>query len=250
MFALISLHPMHFDIPDPRPARRSASARVLAVLARLAVLAVVLHTPAAAQNIPLPSGQLSDTIARNIGTVRAGDLLALLVFQHPELSGTYPIDPAGYVDIPGIGNFKVAGLAPGELKERFTREMSPRIINPEFRVDVQIRVFVIGEVARPGLHPVQPGTSLLQMLAIAGGPTGLADLRHTSVIRDGRRFEVDLESGLAGSPAGSVLLFSNDQVVVDRKRGFFTRNNITFALGGITALLSLASVIISLQGNR
>ena len=241
---------MHFVIPDVREARPTARWRMIAAFVLLAGLPPLFGLPLHAQNIPAPSSQVSDTVARNIGTVRAGDLLAVVVFQHPEYSGTYPIDPLGFVNIPGIGSFKVAGLAPSELKERFAREMAPRVLNPDFTVHVQIRVFVIGEVARPGLHPVEPGTTLLQMLAIAGGPTPVADLRHTSVIRDGRRFLVDLESGLAGSPAGSVVLFSNDQVVVDRKQGFFTRENITFALGGITAILSLANVIISLQGNR
>jgi protein involved in polysaccharide export with SLBB domain len=250
MFVLISLDPMHFDIPDPRPARWSASGRLLAVLARVAVLLVILHAPVAAQEIPLPSGQLSDTLARNIGTVRAGDLLALVVFQHPELSGTWPIDARGYANIPGIGSIKVAGLTPDELHGRFNSAMTPRILNPEFTVAVQIRVFVIGEVGRPGLHPVEPGTTLLQMLAIAGGPTPLADLRRTSVIRDARRFEVDLESGLAGSPAGAVTLFSNDQVVVDRKRGILTRENIAFALSGLGAVLSVLNIIISVRNSR
>jgi polysaccharide export outer membrane protein len=220
-------------------------------VAPLVVLALTLlsvGSPLSGQEIPPPAMSPSDTVSRNVGTVRPGDLLALIVYQHPELSGTYLIDPRGYVNTP-IGSFRVAGLAPGELHERFEKEMSPRIVNPVFSVAVQIRVFVIGEVGRPGLLPVEPGTSLLQMLAIAGGPTPRADLRHTNVIRDGRRFEVDLESGLAGSPAGAVVLFSNDQVVVDRKRGLLTRDNITFFLGGISAILSLASVIISL-GNR
>ena len=189
----------------------------------------------------------ADTVSRNIGTVRAGDVLALAVYQHPDLTGTFLIDPRGYVNIPGIGSFKVAGLAPAELHPRFEREMSGRIMNPDFSVAVQIRVFVIGEVGNAGLHTVEPGTTLLQMLAIAGGPSPRADLRRTSVIRDGRRFEVDLESGMLGSPAGAVTLFSNDQVIVDRKRGLFTRDNVTFLIGGITALLSLANIIISLQ---
>jgi polysaccharide biosynthesis/export protein len=240
---------MHFDIHDGRLVRRAASRAFMRLPVLLAVLSLAVGLPLHAQDIPLPSPQPNDTISRNIGTVRAGDLLAVVVFQHPELSGTYPIDPNGYVNIAGIGSFRVAGLAPSELKARFAREMAPRILNPEFTVLVQIRVFVIGEVARAGLHPVEPGTTLLQMLAIAGGPTALADLRHTSVIRDNRRFQVDLESGLAGSAAGSVVLFSNDQVIVDRKRGLLTRENITFLLGGVTAILTLANIIISLQGN-
>src|SRR5687767_12958758 len=241
---------MHFDIHDARSVPRAARRAFMRLPVLLAVLSLAAGLPLRAQDIPLPPPPPSDTISRNIGTVRAGDLLAVVVFQHPELSGTYPIDPNGYVNIAGIGSFRVAGLAPSELKARFAREMAPRILNPEFTVLVQIRVFVIGEVARAGLHPVEPGTTLLQMLAIAGGPTALADLRHTSVIRDNRRLQVDLESGLAGSAAGSVVLFSNDQVIVDRKRGLLTRENVAFLMGGITAALTLANVIISLQGNR
>jgi protein involved in polysaccharide export with SLBB domain len=107
-------------------------------------------------------------------------------------------------------------------------------------------VFVNGEVRTPNLYPVEPGTTLLQMLTLAGGPTERADLKHTKVIRDNRTFIVDLEAGLNGSGAGRVILFSNDYVFVDRKRGF-TRETVAFILGSVTAILSLASLIVQLD---
>jgi polysaccharide export outer membrane protein len=241
---------MRFATPDlqtARPPRRRLGSTLLLACVGWLLLSVA---PVVGAQDTIPSPPITDTVPRNIGTVRAGDLLALVVFQHPELSGTWPIDARGNVNIPGIGSIRVAGLSPDELEGRFRAAMTPRILNPEFTVAVQIRVFVIGEVGRPGLHPVEPGTTLLQMLAIAGGPTPLADLRRTSVIRDGRRFAVDLESGLAGSPAGSVTLFSNDQIVVDRKRGILTRENITFALSGLGAVLSVLNIVISVRNSR
>ena len=99
------------------------------------------------------------------------------------------------------------------------------------------------------LHPVEPGTTLLQILTIAGGPSATADLRHTRVLRDGRSFEVDLESGLAGSGAGRVVLFSNDYVVVPKKTGL-TRENLGFLFGAVGASLAVVNLIVTLSRSR
>jgi polysaccharide export outer membrane protein len=194
----------------------------------------------------LPATPPVDSSTRDVGTVRPGDLLTLLVYKQPDLSGQFLIDVRGYVNIPGIGSIRAAGYTPTQLHQTFSDAMSGRLSNLDFSVSVQIRVFVNGEVRTPNLYPVEPGTTLLQILTLAGGPTERADLRHTRVIRDSRTFIVDLESGLSGSGAGRVILFSNDYVFVDRKRGF-TRETLGFVLGGVTTILSLASLIIQLR---
>src|SRR5688500_4521850 len=143
---------MRFAIPDLQATRRPRR-RLLSTLLLGCVGCVLLAAaPVVGAQDTIPSPPITDTIPRNIGTVRAGDLLALVVFQHPELSGAWPVDARGYVNIPGIGAVRVAGLAPDELPARLKAAMTPRILNPEFTVAVQIRVFVIGEVGRPGLH--------------------------------------------------------------------------------------------------
>lgn len=212
------------------------------------VLGMLVPGEARGQNPPIPAIPPVDSNTRDVGTVRPGDLLALVVYKQPDLSGTFLIDVRGFVNIPGLGSIRVAGYTPTQLHDIFTTAMTGRLSNLEFAVAVQIRVFINGEVRTPNLYPVEPGTTLLQLLTLAGGPTERADLRRARVIRDNRTFIVDLESGLNGSGAGRVILFSNDYVFVDRKRGF-TRETLAFVLGSVTAILTFVNLIVQLQNQ-
>lgn len=219
-----------------------------------AALALTLAVPAwpstagaqQAPNIPPPSDVKStETSAeRRVGGLRGGDLLRVVVFREKELSGDYLIDARGFVQIPGVGVLQVAGLEPQQAQERIVEALRARGFSaPEVSVQAQVRVSVLGEVRQPALYPTEPGTSLLQLLTIAGGPTERANLRATRVVRDGRVFVVDLESGLAGGAAGRVVLYSGDYVVVPRRTGL-TRENVSFVLSlvGTAAAITAAAV--------
>src|SRR5688500_4614941 len=97
---------------DIRRARATCRMPLLAIMAAV----LVASSSAAAQNPPLPATPPVDTITRDVGTVRPGDLLKLEVFKQPELTKTVLIDPFGNVDIAGVGSFRVAGLTPSQLK--------------------------------------------------------------------------------------------------------------------------------------
>ena len=223
--------------------KRPVQSRIQVIVFMACMLGSVPEAVAQVSSTPLPP---VDTIARDVGTVRPGDLLKLTVYKQPDLSGTVLIDPFGNVDIPGIGSFPVAGLTPQQLKERFRQRLTEVVTNPDFVVTPQIRIWMLGEVGTQGLIPVEPGTTLIQALALAGGATERADLKRTRVIRDGKEFVVDLEAGLRGGGAGRIVLFSNDVVTVDRRRGF-TRENVAFVMGGVTALLTLVNLVVSIN---
>lgn len=185
--------------------------------------------------------------SRNVGVMRSGDVLDIVVYREREMSGKYLIDSRGIVQIPGLGDIMAAGLTPTEIKQRLSEQLVRRgVASPEIAVSPLIRVSVLGEVRTPGLLPVDPGTTLIQLLTIAGGPTDRANLRRAYVVRETQRFPVDLQSALAGSPTGRVVLYSNDVLVVPR-RGGLTRENIGFALTGIGALLSIATLVVTLR---
>lgn len=190
--------------------------------------------------------QTPDTLPqRSVGVLHPGDLLIIKVFGEEEYSGEFLIDNRGFVQIPGVGIFQAAGLDPNLMRDRIRDELSRAgVANPSLSVQPQIRVSVLGEVQEPGLRPVEPGTTLITMLSAVGGPTERANLEKAHVIREGRSYPVNLEHALAGDATGSILLFSNDVLVVPRRSGF-TRENMTLFMGAMTALLSLANVIIA-----
>jgi polysaccharide export outer membrane protein len=200
-------------------------------------------------NIPPPADvKVTDASAeRRVGGLRAGDLLRVVVFREKELSGDFLIDARGFVQIPGVGVLQVNGLEPQQAQERITEALRTRGFSaPEVAVQAQVRVSVLGEVRQPALYPTEPGTSLLQLLTIAGGPTERANLRAARVVRDGRVFVVDLESGLAGGAAGRIVLYSGDYVVIPRRTGF-TRENFSFILSAVGAVAALTAAVVALQ---
>ena len=142
---------------------------------------------------------------------------------------------------------QAAGLDPDQLKTSIRQALIQLgTTNPQIAVQPLVRVSVLGEVRAPALYPVDHGISLIQLLTIAGGPTPNANLRRTRVVREGRVFEVDLESALTGSASGRVVLYSNDVVVVPKKTGF-TRETLQFVLGITTTALSIATLIITVK---
>jgi polysaccharide export outer membrane protein len=251
---------MRFDIRNSSPEQRcvdvhrSPGARALERrLARALTLVLISGatqwtSAAKAQTIPPP--QTPDTIAqRSVGALRPGDVLKIAVFRDKELSGDYPIDARGYVQIPGLGVIKAAGLDPTDVTDRLRLALVERgFARPEISVQPMIRVSVLGEVRSPNVYPVDPGTSLLKLLTVAGGPTDRAKLRDTRVIRDGRAFPVDMESGLRGSAAGRIVLYSNDVVVVGRKRGF-TSENLGLTVTAASLVLAILNIAFLVRNN-
>lgn len=216
----------------------------------IALVLVALAPCLAAAQEPLPPPPVvRDTTTRNVGVLRPGDALKVVVYRDKELSNEYLIDSRGQLQIPGLGVIQAAGLDPSQVKDSLRAALLARgFTSPEIAVQPLIRVSVLGEVRSPALYPVDPGTSLIQLVTIAGGPTTGANLRRTRVVREGRVFEVDLQSALAGSAAGRVVLYSNDVVVIPKRTGF-TRENVTFLLGLSTAAVTLATFIVTLQNN-
>jgi polysaccharide export outer membrane protein len=207
-------------------------------------LAFGVSTPAA---LGAQDSTALGTVPRNVGVMRPGDVLDIAVYREREMTGKYLIDSRGVVQIPGLGDIVAAGLTPTEIKQRLSEQLVRRgVANPEIAVSPLIRVSVLGEVRTPGLLPVDPGTTLIQLLTIAGGPTDRANLRRAYVVRESQRFPVDLQSALAGSATGRVVLYSNDVLVVPR-RGGLTRENVGFGLQLMGAALSIATLVVTLQ---
>src|SRR5215203_1424035 len=237
---------MRFDI-------RSSPLLRQRVVVPVAVAGLVLSASAstASAQIPGPPPPSSDTSTqqRSVGALRPGDVLKIVVFRDKELSNEYPIDARGYVQIPGLGVIKAAGLDPTEVTDRLKLALVERgFARPEISVQPLIRVSVLGEVRSPNVYPVDPGTSLLQLLTVAGGPSDRARLKDTRVIRDGRAFRVDMESALNGSAAGRIVLYSNDVVVVERRRGL-TGENLALTLTAASLILAVLNIAFLVRHN-
>jgi protein involved in polysaccharide export with SLBB domain len=238
---------MPFVFPDRRAVFRYAL--VASTLLSLARTSAAQQQQAQCGDGTSSPAHAADTTGRRVGALHPGDLIKLNVFRSKEFSNDYIIDSQGRLVIPGLGALAAAGLEPRELESSVRELLVCRGIVPDVSLQAQIRVGVTGEVRNPAVYPAEPGISVLRLLTMAGGQTPNADLSKTIVIREGRTYRVDLNRALAGDPSGSVILNSNDVVVVPKKSGF-TREDMSFLLGIAGVVFSALNVVVTLTRSR
>lgn len=156
-----------------------------------------------------------------------GDKINVQVFQVPDLSfENLLIDTSGNVQLPLIGAVRGSGRTPGEMSADIAERLSAQYLrNPQVTVTVSEaasqKITVDGAVTKPGVYEMRGSTSLLQAVAMAEGPTRVADLTKVAVFRriDGRRSVAlfDLRAIRQGrAPDPQVL--GDDVIVVDTSR--------------------------------
>jgi protein involved in polysaccharide export with SLBB domain len=199
----------------------------------VAAAAVLSATSLAAQQQPVQS--VADTSSL---TLNAGDLVRIQIWREQDLSGDFPVDESGVVTLPLVGPKRVTGIPIPRLRDQLIEAYRVHLRNPSINITPLRRVNVLGEVARPGLYPVDPTVSLAGVVALAGGATPIGDLRRIRIVRGG---QVLTEHAGAAQTLDSMDVRSGDQIFVDR-RGWFDRNS-TFV---VSALLSITSIVITL----
>lgn len=175
--------------------------------------------------------QLSSLVATD-GTsgeyrIGVGDKINVRVFQVPDLSfDDLVIDTSGNVQMPLIGTVVGSGRTPGEMSADIAQRLSAQYLrDPQVTVTVteaaSQKITIDGAVTKPGVYEMRGSTSLLQAVAMAEGPTRLADLSKVAVFRtiEGRRsvalFDLDaIRQGRAEDPR----VLGDDVVVVDISR--------------------------------
>lgn len=167
--------------------------------------------------------------------VEPGDLLSVVVYDAPELSDGYRVDPGGELTLPLCGKVKVQGLTSAEVAKvlEATLQDAQILTRPQVNVDVQQYaghyVTVLGEVISPGRVTVIAPTKLSDVLAQAGGLTAIAGTRIR--IRRGAddnapEEEAPYSRSESNQQAGSILLRPGDTVVVPR-------TGIVYVLGAV-----------------
>jgi polysaccharide export outer membrane protein len=118
-----------------------------------------------------------------------GDLLTIQVFNHPEISSRTRVRDDGKVSIPLLGDVAAAGTAPSDLAHSIEQLLGDRQLAVAARATVALeersplRVAVLGEVARPGLYPLDRDAGMAEALASAGGFTEFAHRDRIYVVR-------------------------------------------------------------------
>ena len=167
------------------------SRRLLVALALPALLVSCAHLAPPPQPDPAP---VTVPIASTLGP---GDVFEVRVYQEPDLSGIYQVGPEGDITFPLCQRVSVNGLTPNDAAERiraclkngFLRDPQLALVVREYNSK---KVFVFGEVQKPGTFPYEDSMSVVQAVTLAGGFTRNAAQNSTSVTRrvDGQETKV------------------------------------------------------------
>ncbi len=174
--------------------------RRLLLVAALSLAAGCRHASAAADDAAsLPAAAIAPVAANTLGT---GDVFEVRVFQEPDLSGIFRLASDGTIDFPLCGRVQLSGLSSTDAADRLAGCLAQGYLrHPNVSVFVREynskKVFVFGEVQKPGTFQYEDGMNVIQAITLAGGFGQLAARNSTSVARlvDGneRRIKIAVE---------------------------------------------------------
>jgi polysaccharide biosynthesis/export protein len=147
-------------------------------------------------------------------TIGPEDVLGILVWKEQDVTGDVTVRPDGMITLPLIRDVKAAGLTPNQLADRIQEALREFITDASVTVVVRQmnsrKVFITGEVVRPGAYSLQGQMTVLQLIALAGGLTEWASQKNITVVRP--------DSGGGVRPAGQPITFRfNYKEVTERK---------------------------------
>ncbi len=122
--------------------------------------------------------------------VGPGDQVRISIWGMVEGNWNETIDRQGNITIPRVGVIGVAGLTFGELQNVLEQEFSKYFSNFEMNVTLgalkSIKVYVVGNVKKPGAYTVSSLATLVNVLLQAGGPNSSGSMRQIAVKRNGK----------------------------------------------------------------
>ena len=154
------------------------------------------------------------------------DTVNVSVFQVPDVTGDYQVDPGGDLNMPLIGRVTAQGKTLAELQKAIHDRYGAKYLqNPDVRVEIKQavsqRITVDGAVNQPGIYPVNGDVSLILAIATAKGTTADALVSRVVIFRkiNGEReaavFDLRrIRRGEMNDPP----VYGNDVVVVDGSR--------------------------------
>lgn len=115
------------------------------------------------------------------------DVLSIVYWKDKDMSSESQVRPDGKISLPLINEMHAAGLTPEQLRLKITEESKRFMEDASITVVVrQInsrKVFITGEVSKPGPYPLTSPTSVMQLIAMAGGLREYANSKKIVIMR-------------------------------------------------------------------
>jgi polysaccharide export outer membrane protein len=155
--------------------------------------------------------------------IRPTDILSITVWKEPSLSSaTVPVRPDGMISMPLLNDVQAAGLTPMKLAETIAAELKKFIHDPQVSIVMtevnSQRVYLLGEVAKPGPVPLIADLTVLQAISSAGGLSQFANSKKIYVLRNeaGKQHKIafNYKQALKGESNQNISLQAGDTIVV------------------------------------
>lgn len=169
--------------------------------------------------------------------LQPGDTLQISVWQDPKLDRQVVIAPDGMISFPLAGHIKAEGITPqalenllrARLKKNYTERLDITVslaqANPTETAAGRARVYISGEVLKPGPYPLKPPITIAQAISLAGGLSPFAAAKRIQVHRtvDGAAtvLTFDYKAFQAGTEASQNFALQSGDVVIVPERGLF-----------------------------
>jgi polysaccharide export outer membrane protein len=166
-----------------------------------------------ATGVPLPAGYV----------IGPEDSLSIVFWRDKELSAEVVVRPDGKISVPLLNDVQAAGYTPEQLSEILVKAATKYIADPTATVIVKEihsrKVYVLGEVAKPGAVPLVGEMNVLQLIATVGGLLEYADKENITIVRvengKERRFKFNYKDVVKGKKVEqNIMLKPGDTVVV------------------------------------
>jgi polysaccharide export outer membrane protein len=175
------------------------------------------------------------------------DKLTIRVFEVKDLSfDNEQVDASGQIMLPLVGKVTAAGKTTDQLEDEISHRLEKYLQAPQVTVSIaesaSQKVTVEGNVKNPGVYQVKGHTTLMQAVAMAGGPDDEADTHKVAVIRldSGIRKAATVDyQAIKEGKAGDPLIQGDDVVVVGESRSKMIWANVMKNLPVFTLLAYL-----------
>jgi polysaccharide export outer membrane protein len=167
-------------------------------------------------------------------SLKPGDTLMISVLQDPKLDRQVIVDSGGQIAFPLAGHIRAEGLSPQALENVLKNKLQKNYKDEALDVtvalsnvttpeeDLKPKIFITGEVLRPGPYVVRQPTTLMQAISLAGGLGPFAAKRRVQVRRQTSSgesiFMFDYRAYEAGQDLeGNIVLRAGDVILVPER---------------------------------
>lgn len=192
--------------------------------------------------------------------IRPGDQVQIAVFtaageRLQQVAGERIVDRRGRLFLPLVGTLNVEGMTAAAVRETLVRSFSEFYDDPVVDLTVRLKVNVTGAVRTPGHYYVDPSSTVVDALAVAGGTgtefqfttTGTAaDASRVRVVREGEQIVLDLRPEETTEETLEFEIQSGDWIYVPPRARSRIRDHLSFASSILTVVGSLAGIVVLL----